>query len=273
MFECGECGDRFWDREEFEWHMTDEGHWFECETCTRVFANGRYRAQHMNAVDHWLPRVPCDTCDLQFTSIQAANRHMQNEGHWANYCEDCNRVFPTQNALRMVCGYLVQTKLSAHVDSETTLPAPKFQSVSSTIWRQGLVRPHHPSIEKLSEKMCLRADKKGLFTNRQLEWHGDDTEYIATAESWNGDRYECYLCHRGYGSLRSLNQHLRSPAHQQKVYHCPNRGSCSKQFTTLASLFNHLESESCRFMRFEDAQRAYRNVGDSLMSGRQLTMF
>ncbi|KAJ6172651.1 hypothetical protein N7470_001718 [Penicillium chermesinum] len=271
MFECGECGDRFWDREEFEWHMTDEGHWFECETCTRVFANGRYRAQHMNAVDHWLPRVPCDTCDLQFTSIQAANRHMQNEGHWANYCEDCNRVFPTQNALRM------HLNSNVHRGNDALCP----------FCNRGFVTPsgvfHHletgscpaaPSVNREAiRKMCLRADKKGLFTNRQLEWHGDDTEYIATAESWNGDRYECYLCHRGYGSLRSLNQHLRSPAHQQKVYHCPNRGSCSKQFTTLASLFNHLESESCRFMRFEDAQRAYRNVGDSLMSGRQLTMF
>jgi len=56
-------------------------------------------------------------------------------------------------------------------------------------------------------------------------------------------------------------------ADQQNLYHCPNRG-CGLDFKTLASTINHLESESCGFMRFEAVQR---NMGDLISSNRRLT--
>lgn len=123
-------------------------------------------------------------------------------------------------------------------------------------------------------EFCRRSDSGGVFTNKMIqgsEEHG--LEYIANENSWNGDGYECYLCHRTFRLLKGLNQHLNSTAHQSNVYHCPNRGSCSKQFVTLASLFNHLESEGCGFMRFEQTQRAYEQATESLITGRRLTMF
>jgi hypothetical protein len=89
----------------------------------------------------------------------------------------------------------------------------------------------------------------------------------ATAASWNGNSYECYLCHRGFGSLFSLNQHLASPAHKSSIYHCPNT-RCGSEFKTLAGLFGHLESESCNFMRFGSVQQQVKNV---FASGRTLT--
>jgi hypothetical protein len=76
------------------------------------------------------------------------------------------------------------------------------------------------------------------------------------------------MCHREFGSLQALNQHVNSPAHREKVYHCPGR-TCSKDFTALASLFNHLESEVCGAVRFEAVQR---NVGNFL-DGRRLISF
>jgi hypothetical protein len=63
--------------------------------------------------------------------------------------------------------------------------------------------------------------------------------------------------------------HLNSPAHKQKVYHCPNSTrKCGKQFVTLAALFNHLKSEACVYMRFKKVQRQVNHVlrGQKLIS-------
>jgi hypothetical protein len=55
-------------------------------------------------------------------------------------------------------------------------------------------------------------------------------------------------------------------ADQQKLYHCPSP-SCPREFTSLASIINHLESESCGFMRFEKVQKSF---GDIIAPGRRL---
>ncbi len=42
---------------------------------------------------------------------------------------------------------------------------------------------------------------------------------------------------------------------QQDYYHCPHP-ACRADFKSLASLINHLESETCGFMRFEKVQES-----------------
>lgn len=53
---------------------------------------------------------------------------------------------------------------------------------------------------------------------------------------------------------------------QQALYNCPNR-DCRKDFTTLAAVMNHLESESCGFIRFENVQRTATDIvsGDRMI--------
>jgi uncharacterized CHY-type Zn-finger protein len=111
-----------------------------------------------------------------------------------------------------------------------------------------------------------RRDPNGVVTNKLLEWKGDPS-YSASGQTWNGSFYECYICHNEFQSLQALNQHLSSPRHASKLYHCPH-GKCGKQFTALAALFNHLESESCGYCRFSQVQR---NVGNFLSGSRMLT--
>lgn len=65
-----------------------------------------------------------------------------------------------------------------------------------------------------------------------------------------------------------MNNHVNSPTHKEKVYHCPGR-MCGREFRALAALFNHLESETCGAVRFDTVQR---NVGD-MLSGRRLIKF
>ncbi|KAH7222257.1 hypothetical protein BKA60DRAFT_539338 [Fusarium oxysporum] len=103
-----------------------------------------------------------------------------------------------------------------------------------------------------------RRDPNGFVCNKLLEWHGT-VSYHATSVAFNSryGQYECYFCGDLFRQLSSLNQHLASPRHQQELYHCPNR-KCLKEFTTLAGMVNHLESESCRFLRFGAVQNGIR---------------
>ena len=105
---------------------------------------------------------------------------------------------------------------------------------------------------------------------KKLLTYPSSTPTITTVTSacWNGNGYECYLCHREFRTLRSLDQHVNSPTHRQKVYHCPGR-NCAREFTALAALFNHLESETCGTMRFDTVQR---KMGD-LLTGRKAISF
>lgn len=124
-------------------------------------------------------------------------------------------------------------------------------------------------------RMLQQCDMYGIITNKQIGWHQEvHLGYSVTDQAYNGDYWECYLCHREFNKRVGLNQHLNSPVHQQKVYHCPNkRARCTKQFVALAGLFNHLESESCEYMRFEKVQQAQRQLTEAMLGRRMITRF
>ena len=112
---------------------------------------------------------------------------------------------------------------------------------------------------KIIYEQLRRRDRQGILTNKLLEWHEETWD---TGNAWNGYRFECYLCHKEFNTYKSLDQHLESPAHQQNLYHCPNP-KCRMHFKTLAAIFNHLESESCAFIKFaavkENVNRFFSN--------------
>lgn len=58
-------------------------------------------------------------------------------------------------------------------------------------------------------------DPNGIIFKKLLEWQGT-SRYEASARNWNGDGYECYLCHRDFSSLHRLNQHLNSAAREYR---------------------------------------------------------
>jgi len=113
-------------------------------------------------------------------------------------------------------------------------------------------------------------DRNNVATKRMitLPGYGNGQSSMATERSWNGDAYECYICEREFGALNALNQHLASPVHEQKVYHCP-KGSCGSEFKLLSGLIAHFESESCGLFRFQQVQRQARN-GVQNMIGRMI---
>ena len=102
---------------------------------------------------------------------------------------------------------------------------------------------------EMINEYCREVDSNHVFTNKQTEWYdgASSTTNIASQASWDGSFYRCYFCTKGFNKLSSLNQHLASPAHEQRIYHCPR---CKREYIALSGLVNHLESESCGAFRF-----------------------
>lgn len=121
-------------------------------------------------------------------------------------------------------------------------------------------------------RILQECDPKGIITNKQIKWKPEEqSEYRATERAFNGYNWECYLCHKTYRTVASLNQHLNSPTHQSKAYHCINKASCGKEFVSLAALFKHLESESCGAMRFQQVGQAHKQLMDAIMGRKMIT--
>ncbi|KAI8710587.1 Zinc finger, double-stranded RNA binding protein [Fusarium sp. LHS14.1] len=266
---------------------------FTCGTCRRQFPVGwQSRQQHMKATGHEAPDFECDTCDRFFRSQKAVNQHMTDLKHWAEsseseepgyecdycgnafndendlrkheveqhlYCDPCNRHFQDHNSIKQ--------HLHSKVHRNSTVLCPFCKETHGTA--TGLV--HHLESgsctkapldrDKLYEAV-RRRDPNGIISKKLLTW-SVTVSYEATDKAWNYHvgAYECYLCHRPFSKLGSLNQHLNSPIHQQKLYHCPG-SHCRKEFTTLAAVINHLESESCGHMRFEAVQKNIKRIVD-----------
>ncbi|KAE8441996.1 hypothetical protein EG329_003932 [Mollisiaceae sp. DMI_Dod_QoI] len=115
-----------------------------------------------------------------------------------------------------------------------------------------------------------RLDRNNVITKLMITMPGyTNVELIATERSWNGYNYECYLCPREFGTLRSLDSHIKSPVHEQNLYRCPGRG-CGREYKLLSGLIQHVESETCGLMRFTMVQQQAKN-GIQSMVGRMIT--
>lgn len=258
--ECETCDREFGSQQAAIQHMDALNHWaprFECDTCDREFFTQRSADQHMDATRHWEPQFECETCDKRFCSQLSANQHMSALNHYErHYCYDCAKTFQSENALRM------HLNSSTHRGKNAACPFCKTAFTSASGLSHHLETSSCPRAKSLNYKTIFQAiserDCHGLLTNKLLTCPDFDTQNIASSAAWNGSGYECYLCHREYDTLQALNQHLSSLAHSGKLYHCPNR-SCNRQFGRLASFFNHLESESCNFVRFEKVQKHVHN--------------
>lgn len=134
-------------------------------------------------------------------------------------------------------------------DGFTTASGLTIHLESGKCQRSGL------NVQKIN-KMVQQADRHHVITKPMITYESD--ELIATDNSWNGNMYECYLCHKEFHSLGALNQHMKSPAHMQSIYRCP-KGSCRREYKTLSALVQHVESESCGIMRFAHVQQQARN--------------
>ncbi|KAH6654056.1 hypothetical protein BKA67DRAFT_564050 [Truncatella angustata] len=256
-YECGSCHKTFeagWQAREN--HLRSTGHHaptFECDSCPSHFRSETARFQHMDALNHF--EWECSLCNETWPTDEQRVEH-EHDDH--NYCSECEKTFANRNNLKM------HLNSRTHRGQQIRCPFCAGSYTTATGLTHHIETGSCPKAAGLTRDTLYKAvrsrDPGGLITKNLIGWHGS-TQYEANDRSynWNRQRWECYLCHHLFGSLASLNQHLNSPAHQKALYHCPNR-SCGKEFTTLAGIVNHLESESCGCTRFDNVQRSIPGV-------------
>ncbi|KAK4182043.1 hypothetical protein QBC35DRAFT_510683 [Podospora australis] len=269
---------------------------FECGTCGKVFPAGwQARENHCNSTGHEPPEFECFVCDEYFDDNWDCSEHMRDSNHLPNeysectfrecievfwddedavdhevhdhwYCGDCKRDFQDLNSIKQ------HRNSRAHRGQDIKCPSCKQGYTTATGLTHHLERGACPKASHLNRDQIYNfvriKDPNGLISKKLLAWAGSDITHEATERAWNGRSWECYICHRGFNTLKSLNQHLASPTHQQTLYHCPNR-NCGSDFKSLAAIINHLESESCGAMRFEQVQTKITSI---VSSNRLLTL-
>ena len=235
-----------------------------CVRCARSFPHDRALEQHKSdSNSHW----PCDDCNRDFASYDARQQHYVDSGKH-HYCGECDRHFQNENNIRQ------------HMNSKTHQPAnlrcPRDGCNKSFVSPAGLAL-HFESGTCSSgitrdqlDRIIIRKDKKRYITipsrliTGPLGWEEPPPpkKMWATKRSWNGEAYECFLCNATYRTLAQLNQHLRSPAHEEKIYKCP-KPDCGVEFVTLSGLCQHVEGGSCGVRMF----RKVRATMESLTRG------
>ncbi|ODA81298.1 hypothetical protein RJ55_04263 [Drechmeria coniospora] len=205
---------------------------FECTWCGGSWWTMGDCIRHEHAVHCF-----CRRCDRFFRDQNCLKMHLQSRAHVgrAVECPFCHDHFTTAGGL------------CHHVESGSC-------SVADHLNRRRL------------HKVVQSVDPNG-WVSKDAHPRSGPYEREPDERAWNGDEYECHICHAEFGKLSSLSQHLSSPVHQQPLYHCP-AGSCGADFKSLGALVSHLESESCGAARSEDVQRG---IGD-LVSGLRLTI-
>ncbi|KAI5459426.1 hypothetical protein BGZ63DRAFT_491712 [Mariannaea sp. PMI_226] len=262
-FQCGSCSKTFPSGfQARENHCSSTGHerpQYECESCPRWFRNQSACNQHMDALNHW--PYECAVCDETWPTAEQRKDH-QIRTHF--YCGPCKRQFQSFNNIKM--------HLQSRIHQGTNIRCP-FCRETRFATATGLT--HHLETGSCSVAHTLNRDTiyqfirskdpQGIVSKNLIEWQPSYSCEV-NGKSWNGWAYECYICGRTYKELQSLNQHVNSPVHQQALYHCPQRG-CAKDFKTLASLVNHLQSESCGCIPFHEVQRG---ISDFIRGNRML---
>ncbi|KAI0073427.1 hypothetical protein K474DRAFT_1666615 [Panus rudis PR-1116 ss-1] len=235
---CQRCDEHFQDDEELEEHY-EEAHWY-CRICETIF-NSELGLHEHNRQKHWY----CVSCKRVFQNENNLKQHLRSAAHqpkiFACPGRNCDSSFISRAALVL------------HLESGTCPAGATRQTVN---------------------KVALQIDRGRILTNpaRMIEYGGGGTSTTwATERSWNGYAYECILCHREFQSLKALNAHLQSPAHEGKMYRCPQAWSgCGNEFRTASALIQHVESGSCGVTRFKSRMD---NAIDSLASKMKMLTF
>ncbi|THU75569.1 hypothetical protein K435DRAFT_974772 [Dendrothele bispora CBS 962.96] len=198
----------------------------------------------------------CGSCDRHFINLPALYQHLAaNPVH--NWCFVCSRDFKCpqdleqHNASRVHKPADMKCPLCSKMFKSPSDIANHIESGGSTYHSR--INRHHvtAAIHRLDINPPISI--AGRLTG-PVAAVPTMTEYFATELAFNGNAYECYLCHRQCRTLQGLNNHLNSPAHDDNQFQCPH-GKCGKQFTVISGLIRHIESESCGLAKFYTVEK------------------
>ncbi|KAL7947891.1 hypothetical protein V8C42DRAFT_268703 [Trichoderma barbatum] len=263
-FRCCDCNKSFKTGQGLHYHLKDKIHRKpvakpqSCKDCDRTFKNSWALQQHLNSVIHRpISNLSCLAgqicgvgCNAKFSSPSAMVAHMESG--------TCQSGMDRKKLNRLV---LVQ-------DSENLITSPNG-IVESSGWASLENEPDSPSCSGVitpntdSDDGVLLTPSSSQLDLMSLVGRGL-TEVISfdaasdCAELPMDHIYFCPLCpgsERRFVGRRALEQHMQSPAHAPKMFHCPSllfQGKSGetqpdmKNFSTISGLVAHIESGACR---------------------------
>ncbi|KAK7468590.1 hypothetical protein VKT23_003094 [Stygiomarasmius scandens] len=168
----------------------------------------------------------CTLCHRAFVDDRALHQHLQaKHDHLTHNCILCKRRFRFPSSI------------AQHIESGGCKKEINHHHVTAAVHAMNI----SPTIS-----IPRRIEGPPLVAAVMI--------YSATDLAFNGIAYECYLCHREFGTLHGLNCHLRSPIHDADEFVCPNV-VCGKTFKVISSLIQHIESESCGLAKFKTVEK------------------
>ncbi|KZT69380.1 hypothetical protein DAEQUDRAFT_726665 [Daedalea quercina L-15889] len=253
---CDDCDKDFrtYDALKQHWSNTRRHHY--CRSCDEHFDDEEDLEKHFEDAHFY-----CSPCGVFFHSAYLLHEHNRQSHH---YCPDCRRHFQSDSNLQH------HRRSTLHAGASVPCPGNKCRKmfVSGAALVLHLESGTCPSrvTRDAVNRVAAKYDTQHVITNpaRMIAYGEGGTGSVvtwATERAWNGWKYECFLCHREFHTLAALNQHLASPAHEDKMYRCPRGYSgCGAEFKTLSALCQHVESEQCNIRRFNRKMQDY--LGD-----------
>ncbi|KAJ6627136.1 hypothetical protein B0H10DRAFT_2161234 [Mycena sp. CBHHK59/15] len=250
--ECITHGEDFTTRQGLIEHWKQSPYHFYCGQCDEHFVNARGLANH-NEYEHF----PCPSCNKIFYSTVGLEQHQRQAHVPKYYCDDCQRGFAS------IANYNAHRMSTSHVPKSIKCPGLNcnklFHNMASLFAHFETGTCPSGATREMLNRRVVQMDRGNMITNPQRLIQGPGgtydapavTQTWATELSWNGRMYECFLCHREFRALHSLNAHLQSPTHQDRIYRCPG---CRYEFVSLSGLTQHVESDKCGVKRFKQVQ-------------------
>jgi Zinc-finger of C2H2 type/C2H2-type zinc finger len=231
--------------------ITDDS--LSCEDCERTFNSTTALSQHLASVKHKpLSNLPCPLgkkCTMRFLSPSALIQHLESgECDSGTTRETLYSLIQTHDSERLIHSPPESAPLTpqSYPPSEVSLTNHLLSIPNGSDWSLIIA----PSIHSPDESMTEWSFVSGLQTPISDDHHSIDTPAP--------NQFQCPLCpkrRKPFATIQSLNQHMASPVHCPKIYHCPtmifSEAPSSKSqkpqklFSTLGGLAQHLESGAC----------------------------
>ena len=240
-FHCCNCGGDFRSMRALDNHGCDFSRQIEtvsqvrtvklanyCEVCERQFGSEKAYGQHMDSVVHkpLCEPLSCKFCERSFGGVSALAHHLESGAcaggmNWKRV----NAVVQAVDTTGVVSGAdggqegFVEEGDLEYEDSDTEDGGARFTPSSSYASRSRAMTPLTPPVS---------------------------LDVIPL------NPLACPLCPRSrrpFVNADALRQHLDSPAHGKKVFHCPvllGGGQPTKSFAVSSALWQHLEASACK---------------------------
>ncbi|KAF2808308.1 uncharacterized protein BDZ99DRAFT_509602 [Mytilinidion resinicola] len=281
---CSDCDRFFVDEPALRRHLRSSLHasQFHCCDCDRDFVDGQALQQHLENKIHSVTRrqtsdYVCSECDREFKTEQALGQHRSSLVHrplsnikciTSNGNSGCKRRFSSPSAL---LHHLESGACQSGVTRKTLNAAVQLNDTAAII-----TNPNPGLSSMLLETASQTSSNSGAYTpttssNVGVELTPSSTTRSpaspalltpcsdhSTASSLTLFSFgKCPLCpptRAAFSTPESLHQHLSSPAHAARIFHCPaslftplpsGRAVEIKSFSTLSGLAQHVESGTC----------------------------